>query len=633
MFLSPELQSVVLEVGSKPPKLDDILMEIASHARLTSFAFTLHTNLPDRFTEILERDIALEKLALTAPGALSPKVGKWAAALPVLRNFSLDLTGRTTTAVEGFFEDISAGSGYSTPSSIGGTDSGVFSGDELDFSEIRKSAVRLTRDGPRPGAFAQLSQLQLTGDAANIVTFLRRLTCSITQLDLVMDDPPMQDDWRHLCMLISEQFSHTLQSIRISASSWSRFAELMRTTSRGGDTPMHHLPLTHFSALPRLYRFEVDLPESVIFNNADIAHVAAVWPNLEILRLSPQARWPQTSGAPLLTLEGLVPLTRDCRRLHTLAVVVNALEGSEETLASTAPSSRSLLRLNVGHSWIKDPLQVTVLLSHLAPYLESLKWFNERNRAGIVEANAFAWQKVSEFLPHIQKIRILERSQIPKLPPMPLVEVYVPPPTEEKEIDATVQTVDVEVSVHPDYQEGFAQASVEHAEFSVQVHPEMVSVEIDATPIIVDEEISNVPEVVDESIDVHPETGEMSIDAGQLFTDGTATDQPHEDTTLPILPLFTLIPAAANGIMSLTLRVVHFYTSPIRYVFSFMPSMPLPMPKLIENDTSSEKVKTNGSAVEGQSYDQEKKVPQDSASSSLSSPNDADILMISPVCQ
>lgn len=364
IFLGPALQSVVLEVGSKPPPiLDDILSEIASHTHLTSFSFTLHTNLPNKFTEILKEDVALEKLALTAPGALSPKVGKWAAALPILRSFQLDLTGRTTTAVEGFFDDISAGSGYSTPSSVGWTDSGVFSGDELDFSEARKSAVRLTRDGPRPGAFTHLNQLQLTGDAANIVMFLRHLTSSLTHLDLVMDDPPAQDDWRQLCTLFSEQFSQTLQSIRFSATSASRFAELVRTTSRGGDTPMHHLPLVYIGALPQLYRFEVELPESVIFFNADIAHMARVCPNLEILRLSPQARWPQNSSAPMLTLDGLVPLTRDCRRLHTLAVVVNALEGSEETffnqraIFSLAPTTQRRALMDQGSAADYNPAE------------------------------------------------------------------------------------------------------------------------------------------------------------------------------------------------------------------------------------------------------------------------------------
>ena len=62
---------------------------------------------------------------------------------------------------------------------------------------------------------------------------------------------------------------------------------------------MHPLPLTYFSMLrlPRLWRFEVDLPESVIFEEKDLQHIARICPNIEILRLSPNARFTPT-GPP-----------------------------------------------------------------------------------------------------------------------------------------------------------------------------------------------------------------------------------------------------------------------------------------------------------------------------------------------
>lgn len=221
MFLGPRVEAVTLEAGMRSAKLNDVLAEIAGHAGLTAFAFTLHTNLPDDFTQTFAQNAALEKVALTAPGALAPKVGKWAAGLPELQTFAVDLSARTTTAVEGFFDEISPGTGYSTPSSVGGTDSGVFSGEEpdFDFSEARKAAVRLTRDGPRRGAFAKLSNLTLTGDASNLATFLRHLTSPLAQLDLVMEDPPAALDWHEVCTVISDHFSDTLQSLRINATS------------------------------------------------------------------------------------------------------------------------------------------------------------------------------------------------------------------------------------------------------------------------------------------------------------------------------------------------------------------------------------------------------------------------------
>jgi len=42
----------------------------------------------------------------------------------------------------------------------------------------------------------------------------------------------------------------------------------------------------------------------------------------------------------------------------------------------------SLPHLHVGHSNVNDPLHATILLSHLAPLLETPKWFHEKNRPG-----------------------------------------------------------------------------------------------------------------------------------------------------------------------------------------------------------------------------------------------------------
>ncbi|KAI0720026.1 hypothetical protein C8T65DRAFT_706038 [Cerioporus squamosus] len=547
MFLGPHVESVTLEVGSKTPKINDILEEIASHKGLTSFAFTLHSNLPDKFTETFADSLALEKLALTAPGALAPKVGKWASALPQLKALCVDLSARNTPAVEGFFDDISPGSGYSTPSSVGGTDSGA-----------RKAAVRLTRDGPRRGAFAKLSNLTLTGEAANLATFLKHLTSPLAQLDLVMEDPPQPIDWHDLCTIVCDQFSDTLQSLRISATSASRFGELVRATSRGGDAPMRHFPLTYFSMLPRLWRFEVDLPESAIFKEQDVKHMARICPNIEILRLCPTARFAPTGPPPAITLESIVPLTRDCRRLHTLGVVVNAAELSSDDVYSTrVVCSRSLLRLHVGHSWIKNPLQTAVLLSHLTPYLETLKYFDGKNRAGTVEANA-------------------GRSASSQPPPAP----YVPPPKADKAVDATPIMFDAAVSVRPKVHEMSIQAEPEVVDFGVQSVPETTEVSIDATPVYAEVEVMAVVEYSEQSIDAVPETEEKGTEP-VVFDSDTASESSDESSQADTTPHSIFTPSGAvTGVVNITYRVVRFYTAPIRFMFSFMPfsmpSMPLP---------------------------------------------------------
>lgn len=474
MFLNPELQGLDLEIGTRFPQIDGYLAEMSSRVNLKAFSFSSPTSLPENFHELLHRQTSLEKLVLVAPGALSPDIGKWASGLPKLHTLQLDLTGRSVIAVEGFFDTIPS-QGYFAATDDGSSDSGVYSEEEdpeIDFTEIKKSSLRLTGDlrSESKAAFSQLHQLQLTGEAANIAVFLKHLTSSLTQLDLVLEDPPDSVAWQDLSVVICERFGVTLQSLRISATGSSRFSDLIRSTSRA-EPPNRRLPLKHLSSLPKLVRFEVDLPESVIFEDEDIARLAEECPNLEILKLCPVARFPVSSAPPRITLEGIAPLTSNCRRLHTLALVLNAKGGSEEVLHSRQASSRSLLRLGLGHSWVSDPLHVTILLSHLAPHLESLKAFHEKNRPGYVEAHARTWNTVMEYLPHLQDMRLVERK-------------YAPQPIEPPQRVLADQIVDATTVI--------AEKKMTYAESSAQSSPVFVTQTLQDQPLVADDEVKHV---------------------------------------------------------------------------------------------------------------------------------------------
>ena len=167
---------------------------------------------------------------------------------------------------------------------------------------------------------------------------------------------------------------------------------------------------------------------------------------------------------------------------------MNAKAGSNEILNTRSVSSESLYRLHVGHSHLKDSLQVAILLSHLAPHIDNLKWLNERGpRANTLNMNADGWHKVCEYLPHLQAIRLAEKR-------MSAVEIVVPPQMSEQSVDAT--TLSIETGV---------QATVETMECSVQF-----------SPVFVDQEISAVPGVNEMSIDARPifsEAGVLAIPA------------------------------------------------------------------------------------------------------------------------
>ncbi|GJE87552.1 hypothetical protein PsYK624_036350 [Phanerochaete sordida] len=398
-------------------------------------------------------------------------------------------------------------------------------------------------------------------------------------MELAVEDPPPRDDWQDLCTLLGNHFGQTLRTLKISPTSTARFNELMRSTSRAGDVELKHLPLVHLGRLPYLYRLEIELPESAIFYNDDLAHLAQVCPNLEIARLCGQAKFPPSFGPPPLTLEGIIPLTSGCTRLHTLAVVVHAADAADETFKVREHSSRALMRLNVGHSWAKDPLAAAILLSHIAPHLEILRWFAPVSRASVIERPVDPWQKVQDYLPQLQRMRLIERSLMPK----PVV--LEPPKKAHKEVDATPITVQRGVLVRPAYVDSEMQVDVpERVEMEVQALPDTSEVEVDATPAVAEEAVEAVPQYCEQAIEAIPVQEEKLAETA-AEPEATAEEEgfsPTESSVSTHSSLAPMIPSfvpSVHGIVTLPFRAVRIYTYylslPLRYMFSFTtPLMP-----------------------------------------------------------
>ena len=301
IFLTAGLQSLTLEVGHKFSNLTDFLAVLSTRTRLNSFSLASLGPIPGDFSRVMAQQDLLEKVSIIAPGALDAKVGKWVSELPELRSLRLDLTGQSMANVEGFFDEIAPGSGWSTPDSEESRDSGVFS--ELDFTEVRKTTAfgRSGGDAKR-GACPQLRQLHLTGQAGNLVAFLKQLAGHVNTLELAIEDPPEEQDWQDLCATICTELSGSLRSLRILSATPFKQMELPRSPGRFQDPTSRRLPLSYFTSLPKLTAFDIDLPESVVFDNSDIAHLATICPAIEVLKLCPQARWPANLAPPSVTL-------------------------------------------------------------------------------------------------------------------------------------------------------------------------------------------------------------------------------------------------------------------------------------------------------------------------------------------
>ena len=260
-------------------------------------------------------------------------------------------------------------------------------------------------------------------------------------------------------------------------------------------------------SLPYLTRLDIDLPESVIIQNSDIAQVAVACPSLEILRLCPTARFPVAGGPPSITLDGLAVLTARCRNLETLAVVVNGDAIDPQMYLSRIVSSRTLLKLHLGHSWVREPLTAALALSHLAPHADTLRWFHEKNRPGFIETHALGWQRVLEMLPHLQDVRLTERwiAGIPELPePRQMV---------DKGVSVKPTMCDRDIQASPKMANTGTQAVPRTSEKVISAQPSSVSTGVDATPAVVDRVVDAVSSAVEVGVMASPTMVSQEVDA------------------------------------------------------------------------------------------------------------------------
>ena len=450
------------------------------------------------------------------PSVITPPVGRWLSSLQGLKSLQVDVADRSDSTVSTFFNR--------TPRSIlsPGSSSRSSSGNSSPSpSKIDGSMVIV--DMRAFEQFPYLQHVNITGDITTVTTFLSNLNSPLQSIELALDEPKKEKEWRNLWSTISHQFGHTLRSLCVSASGASRFQDLIRATARG-ENSARRLSLYGLQDLHQLIRLELDLPESKVFLNEDLKHLSAACPNLEVAKLCPLSRWPQNHGAPKTTLVGLVPLVSKCRRLHTLQMPLNATGTSDDNIFNLAFSSSSLVRLHVGHSWISDSLQAAILLSHLAPRLESLKWFHERNRPGYIEANNVAWQKVSEILPQLQRLRMHERNQAqvvisqalsPQIQPRSITPPPPPPPPiprprfDSPKVAKESKCIQTDSVVKKNFSMQ-AQPTLRHK--SVSVRAVLCHTSVDATPCTVDSEVDAVPIVQDEGVDARPTMVEQAIE-------------------------------------------------------------------------------------------------------------------------
>ncbi|KLO20734.1 hypothetical protein SCHPADRAFT_816439 [Schizopora paradoxa] len=503
MFLSSNLRHINVEIGTGIPQDDliNFLTQVGTENSLSSLSISTPTRLPPYLPKILQSQTSLERVGLTAPGALSPSIGRWLSSITTLKSLRLDVSDKSDGAIAAFFGN-SPSSGMSSPDFVMTPDSHT-SEKELSGAE---SLVFVNLPSQAEG-FKALRHLNLSGEIGSISSFLTRIASPLQHIELALDEPEDAKEWKTLWSTLGKHFRRSLLSLQISASGTSRFHDLVRSTSRGEHTA-RRLPLDSMERMPNLTRLEIDLPESRVVLNSDLAHLADMCPELEVLKLCPLSRWPTVYGPPKATLAGLAPLTAKCRRLESISIPLHATGASDDTPFDTKASSQSLSSLHVGHSWVEDPLHVSILLSNLAPHLENLRWFHEKNRPGYVEAHDVGWQRVSDVLPHLQRLRLRERAQssavsVAKSPAKTAPPRQKPAPVAEKP-KPKVEKVDRAIQAKSPSVDAGVQAKVTTRHKNISTKPYQQSVSIDATPDVVHESVDSSVQTVEAAIDARP---------------------------------------------------------------------------------------------------------------------------------
>ncbi|KAI5124157.1 hypothetical protein M0805_000966 [Coniferiporia weirii] len=507
LFLTPQLRCLAIEIGAGilQDELAAFLTEVSSSTRLTTLSITSPTRIPPYLSRLMQQQTTLEKVALTAPGALSPSIGRWLSSIPSLRSLQIDVGDRSDGVIASFFNGVPT-SGRSSP--------GMASPD-LAMTPLFGAESTIFINFTTEQGFKQLRHLSLSGEVASTTNFLARVSAPLQSIELALDEPEETKNWRPLWTTIHRQFKSSLRSIVITPSGNSRFTDLIRSTARG-ENVSRRLRLDGLDVLPYLTRFELDLPESRIFLDQDLQSLASSCPNLEVTKLCPFSRWPIAYGPPKATLAGLALLTANCKRLHTLHIPIHAFRTDNSSLLDIVTSSRSLERLHVGHSWVEDPLGVSILLSHLAPYLDNLKFFHEKNRPGYVEAHCVGWQSVTDILPQLQQLRLHERSQTqPTVVPPPARAPPSPPSYMRLPTPPLTKTVSRAVQVKPPTVDSSSQTKVvvRHKNISTKPMPENMHDEaVDARPYVSDEFVDATPHMQEQAVEVRPASSSKSVE-------------------------------------------------------------------------------------------------------------------------
>jgi len=251
-------------------------------------------------------------------------------------------------------------------------------------------------------------------------------------------------------------------------------------------------------------------------------------------------------------------------------------------------SSRTLLKLHLGHSWVRNSLTAALALSHLAPHADTLRWFHEKNRPGFIETHALGWQRVLEMLPHLQDVRLTERwvAGIPELPePRQMV---------DKGVNVKPTMCDRDIQASPKRANTGTQAVPRTSEKHISAQPLSVSTGVDATPAVVDRVVDAVVSVVDEGVMASPtmvsqevnaatETVSVSVDAVPDFSETMYIEDdeeqvpplrpPTNETTYYLPQIY--VPSIIGGAISLAWRTMlfgpNFVTARMQDVWSMTP--------------------------------------------------------------
>lgn len=279
----------------------------------------------------------------------------------------------------------------------------------------------------RSHAFSALKDVFLAGAVGAFPKILRYFgnASDMTSLGFSVREFPLAKSLATLCTSVASTFTR-LRILQFNVPK-EEISMTLSTLQYISNSELYHYDIHVIKPLLRLHSIvavHLELGVPLYLTDSDLRTIGNAWQNIEVLNLCSDPFCERTRAVrPTSSVNGLLAVVSQCSSLKHLGLFVDYSAGvSEDTIASAEFASSSLVHLDVGRSWIKEPALVAALLSGVFPVLKVFQWsgmsdpgtteddpWADERLESIAFGHASGWRQVFDLLPVFRAVRANER--------------------------------------------------------------------------------------------------------------------------------------------------------------------------------------------------------------------------------